>query len=45
MKGKSSSPTHMILDANEKRMCANMNIPETEWLKYKLEQNTKTGRK
>jgi hypothetical protein len=35
--GKASSPTQMILTADEKRMCANSGISEKEWLKYKLE--------
>jgi hypothetical protein len=35
--GKVSSPTQMILTADEKRMCANADISEKEWLRYKLE--------
>lgn len=42
--GKSSSPTQMILTADEKRMCANAGISEKEWLKYKLD-DLKTGKK
>ena len=34
---KASSPTQMILTADERRMCANAGISEKEWLKYKLE--------
>lgn len=42
--GKSSSPTQIILTADEKRMAYNAGISEKEWLKEKLE-DLKTGKK
>lgn len=42
--GKSSSPTQMILTADEKRMAYNAGVSEKDWLKWKLEDLT-TGKK
>ncbi len=36
--GKGASTVQTTLTADERRMCANMGMPEAEWAKYKIEQ-------
>jgi len=43
--GNMVNPTKITLTSDEKAMCANANIPEKEWLKYKIEELNLKGKR